>query len=416
MSDRKLLKVNLLLDDISRIKMRSNLHDMVIYGVNIISDLRELDDQALNKSRIVIILEDALKKGGLYSDLLLYKEIFSLEYIFIGTDPVLLKKMESIAECSSMDVSVLDYNKLYAVIYNDRTAKKEFSKIETLDYLVLANDILKSEYDSRVKRLASAFISLYQMLDSEQDRNRSLQEELNTCNLELANLRDRCEILTQLQIETLDRSREVNSSLKQLEVILSKDVYDKVQLNRYPNKPKILYFKEYEEILHINSFISTLFELFKIQAKLSVKVLRLYDSSGSRKIMTLPKYYKIIQNTFIRRDVISSDFVAKVGGYKEILDIILTNHVGLDLLIIVDCKDHSDTILNGNFISYAMCRNPDNLSVFNLDKNSTIVSWGDSRLCWESYQNYSSLNDKERFLFLSSRTVMQDIYETTVSR
>jgi hypothetical protein len=410
---RRTLAVNILLDGISRNNMKTNLADLAIYDVNVITSLEELDDVALSKSKVVFLLEEVVTRVDMYSDFLLYKEELSLEFIYIGLDTNLISIMSNVAKCYKMDSSTLDYDKIHAIIYNDLGALNDLQLASFKpELLKLAKDMSTDpNKEVSVRRIAESFVSLHSIMGKMSDELSFHKGILGEKEFRIQKLSEENKELERLYIDITTKAVELNTSLRQYESILSRDVYDKVQLSRYPNRPRIIYLKEYEEIAHFNSFITTLFETFRHHSRDSVKVIRLYDSSSSKKILTLPNYYKQIQNTFSRRDVVSSDFIVKVGGYREILDLLFTNHNNLDVLILVDCKDHTETVISASPVQLAMCRNPEHIPVYNLDAETTIVSSGDSDMVWDHYENYKSMNAQDKFLFLSSRPVIQNIFE-----
>lgn len=414
MQQRRNLYATLLLDDQSRVRMKTNISDLSLLGLNIISELNEINENVLDKSRTIIILEDAMRKGGFPSEMSLYKEVWDLEYAFITLDEDLFEVMQTHASCYRLDPSLLDYDKVYGILYNDAGARRDLDKgyIES-EFVEIAKEMSVSRDNTlKERKLAEAFLSLSSILSTQEKRIKQLHQEKERDSVNLQKAESYSNELESLYFNLLESATAMNRSLRQYEVILTKDIYTKVQLNRYPNRPKILYLKTYEDLIHMNSFIEVLYEMFKLQGRLNVKVLRLYDSSSSREVLALPTQYVLIQNEFVKRDVIVNDFIAKVGGHREILDIILTNHSGLDLLIIVDCKDHSDTAISGQSLQLALCRNEKHLPVYNLDPEMTVVNNSlDSELSWDHYPEYNNLSNDDRFLFLSSRPVMQSIFE-----
>jgi hypothetical protein len=413
--DRIVLNLHLLLDDISRSNLKVSISELIMYDVNIITNFRDLTPEFMDKSKKVVILEDYLRKNDTYSDLVLYKELFGLEYIYLGLDDVLLKVMSDVASCYKMDSSIVDYDRLYSVVYSDEALLQKYiekeivvSNVEIFAESVVSNPV----YDDNVRGLAENYLSLLQVLSDKVDKIDSFKLKVSELMTQLQGGSDYSKELERSYHEMISNAINLNRTLKQYESILSKDVYDKIILSKYVNRPSIIYLKEYEELLHLNSLLSTMAEMFKFQYKKSVKVLRLYDSSRSRRVLTIPKYYEVIQNKFVRRSVIANDFLVKVGNYTRVLDLLLTNHSGLDILIIVDCKDHSDVVLTGTALYLNMCRNIMNLPAYGLDKASTIVNneKGNS-MSWDNYEQYHLMDNQEKFLFLSSRPVMQNIYE-----
>ena len=209
-------------------------------------------------------------------------------------------------------------------------------------------------------------------------------------------------------------SIKLNKSLKEYERIMSKDVYSKISLSNYPNRPIIVYLKEIEELVHQNALIDTLFEILRLQGRHSVKVLRLFDGASCRRVKALPDNYHIVRNQFLVSEITTNDFIAKVGDYREILDIILSNKTGLDVLILVDSKAQDDVILSGASMYFNLCRNRRNLENYNLVRDNTIVNGieDDNCLVWGHYDQLPRLLSKEeKFLFLASRPVMRTLYD-----
>lgn len=413
--ERGLLGVNLLLDDISRSRLKVNVTELLMQDLNIIANLNELKESHLERSRVVIVLEDFVRKPNNFSALKLYKGIFDLEYIYLSTDDVLLKAMSEIAKCYRMDSTQLDYNRIVSVVYEDTVLQERYLTSvnyvsDSVRFAHKASD--NSMYPEEVRNLSKNYLALMDILGDKEAQIKAAQEKLEEALLSSANSEQYATAIERMYLDLIKSSKELNRSLKQYSSILSKDVYDKIILSKYVNRPHIIYLKEYEELIHLNSLVDTLFGVFRHQAKQSVKVLRLYDSTGSKRALTVPTHYVRLQNTFTRSDVISNDFIVKTGNYKEIFDLILTNHNDLGVLIVVDCKDHGDTILSGTYLHLAMCRNIKHLNNFGLDKESTIVNNDkDNPMSWDHYSEYSEMKDNDLFLFLSSRKVVQNIYE-----
>jgi hypothetical protein len=414
--DTASFNVILLVDTFTRSRMKTNVADLAAYDVKIVNTLREISSKILEKTTTVVILEDFLRKSQAYSDLELYKDILGLKYVYIGLDDTLLSSVSHIAKTYRMDPTLLDYDMMYGIIFEDPLMQARYleeTKISSEGEQIAFRLLQDPDQSEEIRRLSENLISLYAIQRSTYHKL-EVQEELSQqLKLSLQQLTEYDEVLENAYLEIIANARHLNRSLKQFEPILARDVYDKVPLSKYPQRPMIIYLKEYQELHHLNSFINILFAMFKRQYKNSVKVVRLYDSSSSKRLLGIrDERYVRLKNNFLYSDVVSNDFLIKTGNYRKMFDILLDNKNGLGILIVVDCKDHDDVVLSGQFLHISMCRNPENLGVFALDPASTIVNnQPGNPLSWDHYENYESLSETERFRFLSSRPVIKMIYE-----
>lgn len=403
----------LLLDDTSRVGLKINIADIAMSGITIISSLHEITDRLLEDSRNIIVLGESFRTASFSSDLRLYKSVWDLEVHILTTDPTLTHLVSSIGKVYSIDYRVLDYSHIFGILTGDTVALREIPQDTNPEIVRLAESLVREQGSSlSVKRVAEAYLSSRQLVEEMKVQ----YQELNALYEEQKSLADslsaRVDQLTESQLDMIRSYMEVNKFLTEYGIITSRDIYEKVILSRYPSRPRIIYLKVYEELIHMESFLLTLMNVFTFQQRLNTQIVRLFDSDSSIRYVTLPSYYKKVKNKFTKSDVLGEQFLAKVGGYKEMLQLILTNPTRLDLLIVVDQKATSDTILTGNCLQLGVCRNPNHISVLGLDPNITVVNnTPDLELSWDTYAEYPTLSQDDLFLFLSSRPIIQRIIE-----
>lgn len=409
-------KAILLLDENSKKMIKTNIADFSLYNILFVNNLGEISASILQETKTVVVLEGFLRNGTGLSDLRLFKALEQLNYVIIGQDETLLEQAKSVGSIFQADITTLKHEIIEAALYNDmtlqevpednvRNATVEFAK------LILKNE---ADYDTKYVKLANEFLAtancisdLSRELKSEKKKNITLQA--NNVKVHTEN-----EMLTTSYANMMKSAYEMNKSLKEYEHILTKDVYEKLKLHHYPNRPQIIYLKEYEELNYLHSLIYTLYEVFRIQGKQSVKVLQLFDSSNSRRLKVLPAYFKILENGYLLKDVIANDFICKIGDYRGVLEALLTNRANLDILIIVDCKCYNDTVLSGSYLQFNMCRNVKHLENYELISANTIVNNcpGDEYLSWDYVPQYDEFADNEtRFLYLSSQPLITKVVE-----
>lgn len=408
------LKCILVLDEYSRVKVKRDITSVSKSGVTVINKLDELTHSMLEKTKEVILLEDYLLKDNALADLKLFKEMFGINYYFIGNSSNWLDVMDNYAKCFKMDIAMLDYNLLYSVIIGDKAMQSKYINKED-DLTVILNFVNKMKVDNSlpdevkdIANLCSTLITvnkdLKELVDS---TNEVLEYKENKFKAEHSTLND---VMDSYE-EVIRRSALINENLKQYERILTKDVYDIVDVTSSKSRPLIVYLKQYEELIHFNSFIDTLVDSLKFQSKYTCKVIRLYDSSRSREIDKLEGRYTILRNEFTNKEFNSSDYIVKVGSHVDVLRLMLENPLGIDIALIVDCKDHNQAVTLGHDLTFYCCRNENNIPLFSLNPLNTIVNNSkSSELSWDTYPNYSKLKNKlDRFNFLSSRPVIKNI-------
>lgn len=353
-----------------------------------------------------------------YDNYLVYSYVNSgIRFVFLGVNQELLETLKEYGDVFRADPTLIDYEMIQAAIFEDKVLEDTTGVVHNYNNnATFAKNILENEdtFDSKVINIAKDFLSL----EAELRRQRILCAEWKdkTENLQNVNahLTSENNSLIKGFEEMMRNSIKLNKSLKEYERIMSKDVYSKISLSNYPNRPIIVYLKEIEELVHQNALIDTLFEILRLQGRHSVKVLRLFDGASCRRVKALPDNYHIVRNQFLVSEITTNDFIAKVGDYREILDIILSNKTGLDVLILVDSKAQDDVILSGASMYFNLCRNRRNLENYNLVRDNTIVNGieDDNYLVWGHYDQLPRLLSKEeKFLFLASRPVMRTLYD-----
>lgn len=412
------LNIILLLDDKSRKKLKVNVTDLANYKVHIIYSLYELSPELTSKYDKVVLLGDYVLLENAVANLKMFKAILGLNLIYIGTDDTWLNFMSRFAKVYKLDYSELDYNRLYSVVMGDAGALEEYALIDMnrVDsvYEFSQNLQLTKDVDESTRELASAFISIADMLKTQDAIISSLETQLEDANREICNQNSLIEKLSESHLHIIKNSETLNKNLLQYEAIITKDVYDKITVRGYQDRPTILYFKEYEELLYFNSFIETLYTSIRGQLHLSCKIVKLYDRSASKRLLVLPPYYKIIRNNYTNSDILVDDFIAKYGSYVKVLELLLINKQHLDILIIVDCKDHNEYVTLGHDLEFSLCRNEKHIESYRLSPLNTIVNnSSNTKLSWDTYELYSDteLDNETKFNYLSSRPVIQSLLE-----
>ncbi|MEY8333119.1 hypothetical protein AALB53_08445 [Lachnospiraceae bacterium 47-T17] len=412
-------KIIVLLDDNSKAIIKTNVSAMLSNGVIFITSLLEITGALLKETNKVVVLEGFLELNRSISDLLLYKQVLNLQYFYLGSSARWFSIMKDYATCFKCDIALLDFSIIQAALYQDKSLESDSNVNNFSDCIEIAQSVLKNsaKEDDRIVKLSNGLLAV---LEREKMLKTTLQEKLDLLKYQSNEYAQMCKLkdtVLEDYRDVIKSSVALNKSLQQYEISMTRNIYRKFNLHVYNNRPSILYFKEYEELPQLDLLIETLTSIFRLQEQKSVKVLRLYDNSGNRKVDVLPEYYKVIFNRYYSKDILASDYICKTGDYSKVVDTLLTNRINVDVLIIIDCKDHNDIILDGLSLQFCLCRDEIHAKKWGLLPENTILG-GDTSvdekeqidsdyLRWGPY-SIDNFNKEEEFAFLSSRaTIMK---------
>lgn len=407
----KIDKAIVVLDEESKNVIKSSISAMSLAGLYFVDGLDELSEELVEMTPNVVILEGFLLHTSCLSELKLFKTLYKLKYYFLGSSRY-FRVMQSFAKCYECDLATMDYQTVMAVLYGDAS----FEVLESKDYFDKRKEAKlvteREDSSSEALEVAKAYLADSDVFDAIAEEKEKIQEQVSLLEKENARLlSDREKLLKGFQ-EVLKESENLNKTLQRYEDIFTKDVYEKLRLHDYSNRPMVIYMKEFEDFLNLDELVETLVFTLRLQDRKSVKVLRLFDSYTSRKLLTVPDYYTVLRNRYVMSEVINNDFLCKSGDYRKVLDKILRNEVGLDILILVDSKSYDDIVVSGTMLSFNLCRETAHLSVFKLNETNTLINSGDEdyELYWGFYDT-EEMDNKEKMVFLSSRPAIRKILE-----
>lgn len=402
----EMLKVVLYLDEESKHRVKIDSALLNSDEVSIVSSLQDVQEEMLDESRRVVALDGALHTGARVKGLQFYRDVLSLQLIFLLAEKKNAELCKGLGRVYGCNTSVLDYELLQASIYDDASQKEEKTDESTQK---LALEVQQGNGSAEEKILANEYLKVIEREQVLIKRVAELQEQLDTIVLRNAILSEQNRKWADGCRELIRRAVAQNENLARFETVFSQDIYAKLMLSHYPNKPLILYLKVFTDFVGMNAMIETLVDVYRYQMRKSVKVLNLYDGSGDRAIRLLPDYYYRVHNYYAMEEVVNNNYLCKSGDYNNLLDRLLTNKYGLDVLILVDCKDHDDMVVQGLCLQYNLCRTVRQAQILSLAQNNTIINQKmDGWLQWVP-ANVEKLTEKERFVKLSSRKAIQEI-------
>lgn len=406
----------LVIDKDVALKMKSSVSNLIVYGVDIVENIRDLKEDMLRKTRKVVLVGE-YKYDGL-DDIRLHKEVLNLDIYLISTDELLISLMSDFCKCYNLEYTNLTSGLIYSVLYEDLGEQDKYKNISsTMLEPTLARELLNRVSDPTVSEICKSYLRLRDILDTKLTLERNNKIRIRQLESQMIQHLSEINTISESYSDLVGKVLTQTKVLNDYKIILTKDIYEKVSLSKYKKRPKIIYIKEYQEIIHEHSFLMALQNSITIQAKKSCKLIRLHDSYDVVRIKTLERMYKVLNNEYLESEVITNDMILSYGNYKRLLDLLLENKESLDVLIIYDCKKYNDVVLSGvDMIYFSSCRSEEVAKHLGLNLNNTITNNSSGPMSWDTYREYSEFKDtKERFEFLSSRPIIQRIYSLVTS-
>lgn len=413
--DSMRLNVLLLLDENSQRKLQTGVSEIVSHGAKVINSLEEITEDLLEDYTKVVILEDYILQENSISNVRLFKEIFGLDFIYIGSDDLWIAEMSTVAECHKMDITNLNYAQIFGAVMKDMGLIERY-KLDDATLQDSANRLKESllrqgTFSQASKEMYDSLVVLIDVLSDKDKTIKSLHEHLQIIERENLTSTEQADATYNELNRVMEAEYIRDKSLLQYEVILSQDVYRKVSLANFTKRPLVLYFKQFTKLNHFDKFILTIYNTLRLHKGLRCKALKLYGSTDAVELALQPNYVKVIRNSFKHSDIESNDFLAKYGDYTKILEIILNNKLEIDVLLVFDCKGNQDRVLNGCDLTFDICQNKSDAVALGLDTDLTIVNAGRKNpMGWTvDEKQLSYLNERDSINYLSAIPVIQNI-------
>lgn len=403
-------QIAILLDRKSRNKIKSTLTELSNAGIIFLKEIEDAVFLTKTKETTVVLLGNVLDNQGIISKLKVYKVLLNLNYLYMGQSNDAMELLKDITRIYPCDYTRLDMQMLTAALLKDQAFQKELRDDLLMNTKV--NQLLEDESTSEeVKEILEEYKVLHEKYKELLRNQYQKEKELKQLNRKLDVISEVKERLSKGYQKIIKSAYDLNEMLKEYEGVLTTDIYEKVDVYRYSNRPFILYFKVFESLPNQELFFSILYEVIQKQLHKSVKVVNLYDSKTCKQMRTLSTMYHCIYSNFSMNDTLPG-LIAKSGDYSELLDILLSNKTGLDYLIIVDYKSIDDTVMLGQDLSFNICANKKNLKAYRLSSKNTVVidNTEELDLVFNDIENdIKGLSKEDTFLRLSSLNVFQQI-------
>lgn len=360
-------KCILVYDKDSRKSVRFDINILLLSGVEIVQDIDEIDID-MHKSSTVFIL-DAYMKYENYNRLEYFCKMNEIDVIHLCQDPSFnaIYNFMRHYECSYNDLSV---KLLQSAIYNESTRSEECDP----RLIKLAEEVLKSDAsDGLAVELAKCAKDFYlQTGILERKYESSLKDLQRTVEYKNAFDERMSEIAKQYALfcnDVIEQSRIIEKYSN----LFANEVANKIYADNYPNPPKIIYLKEYQEIYGEYQLIQILAQTLTLQYQKIVKVVALFDSIDNLRYINMPRYYKALGPKYNTLDVLNNQYLVKSGDYNKLFDILLNNVENVDYIIVLDCKGSDDLVMPSAPLHLGICKDCSTASRFKVPNDILIV-------------------------------------------
>lgn len=411
------LNILIIKDPNTRYKHKLNFNNLIQYNVETV-DIEDLSSVDLSQYKYILLLEDFVLSDNSLSTIRFYSSVFDCEIVYLSKDPMWVSIMSKSCKSFCIDIQSIDYDCLYSIVYEDMAVLKEYlldDNQDISDSMDIVRTIMEdSNYDKRAKDLAQRFKSLREIIIDKDKKYELLNKNFSDLTLLLETRNKDNEKLIEGYESSIEEYKRLNSILQQYEVALSKDIFDKVNTSYYSDRPRIIYFKELEEILFFPTFIRVFSSIISKQLHKSVKSLILLNSTDSLKVKRFSNDFHIIRNSFTDTDL-TYDCIVKYGDYTKVLDLLLQNKSSTEVLIIYDLKGSNDSVLLGD-IHLNLCRNEKHIELYGVDPRLTVVNNGSNKnMSFDFYNDLDEYEKEDKFIYLSSKKVFTNLFSLVES-
>ena len=217
----------MLFDDYSKVDVKTDIADFSLQGIIFINSLSELSDSLLEKTNNVIVLSSFFKNATSFSEITLFKQIYDINYFFIGNDKNLLAILQKDGIVFDGDITMLDFDMIESAICSQNekiVVNEDLENNIYKDSYELANKIMLNaeEYDIKLTELANSYMALYSKFYQTFHSYVSLNSEVSSVKIINRKLIEENENFATGVAELMLCADNLNKNLTQYEYCMSK--------------------------------------------------------------------------------------------------------------------------------------------------------------------------------------------------
>lgn len=379
--------VAVLLDEFTKATVDSVMYDVLSKHASVLTDIREIGEE--HKQAKVVVFEPALFVIVTPEILTRFIEEFEIKVYIIYQNEEVLSGFKGLAEFVYASYADISWNLVYAAINGDTAILEPYQKsLRILDSFHAVKAKLPEDMQEYIDRFRASYI---EMMGASQ---RLLEEN--------ALLRETTDAQETIGRQTIAGLLELNSLMTDMqtrlhsyEALLSED-YDVTFGGFYPERPKVLYIKQVSHVAGIDTLLAVLFSVLTQQYKMSCKIVKLVDHTNALQMRYVPSTYVPLVDSYNSGDVLTNDFVVKLGAFKIMFDGLMLNRSGLDYLIVHDMRGTPNDALDTTLID---------LRINEVSDDYAVLGQYDNVLCGTSKLSTFLWSFKDCQKFTGSRVV-----------
>lgn len=341
MNDTMSGNVVVLIDPYTRKSVESITYDALAKHVTVITDVREITDA--NYACDFVFFEPAVPAVVTPAIVSEFVSMYGVKPHLVYSTPEVAEAFGGQIHAVSASYKALEWNLVYAVIHNDLAVLEPYqrSRDASVKFAELI-DGLPAECKDPVGRLYTSYLELSHTVSTLLESNALLRETVD--NYRSVGSK------TSAAIEELKKLLQDAVQQNQTYCAMLSESYDVTFNGMYADRPRVLYIKTISHLSGIDNLLMVLYAVLTKQYRVSCKVVKLVDSANAVSIRYVPNVYVPLSDSYNTYDVLSNDFVMNLGAYNILMNLLMLNRSGLDILIVHDMRGTMNSALDSSLV------------------------------------------------------------------
>lgn len=321
--------IAVLIDQLTKDTVETITYDVLAKHVVVLTDIRELGDEHYHSA--VVIFEPSFSVIVTPEILKEIKEKFDLRVIAVYQSDAAVMPLLPYVEAVKADYSDINWNFVYALVNNDLAILEPYQRsVKVLEGFKAIQQKIPMELQDYFRRFRGTYLELVRSTTDLINKNAELQQVAETQQvIGMQTIAGLVELK-----ELLDRSQD---KVNAYEALLSES-YSVTFGGFYPERPRVLYIKQIAHVPGMDTFLSLLFAVISKQYRSSCKVVKLVDASNALHMRYVPNNYVAVTDAYNTAELLTNEFLMKLGAYNVMFDTFMLNRSGLEYLIVHDMR------------------------------------------------------------------------------
>lgn len=333
--------VVVLIDPYTRKAVENITYDALAKHVTVITDIREITDT--NYSCDLIMFEPAVPAIVTPAVISEFAELYGVRAHLIYSTQEVADLFAGRVHAVKADYRTLEWNLIYAVVHEDLAILEPYQRSQAapLEFAKLIEG-LPAEFRAPVDKMYTSYIDLGSALARLINDNSELRETINNYRSVGAKTTAAINELKSLLQAATEENRTYCAMLS--------ESYDVTFNGMYPDRPRVLYIKSISHLSGIDNLLMVLYAVLTKQYKVGCKVVKLVDSANACSVRYVPNVYTPLTDSYNTYDVLTNDFLVTLGAYNILMNLLMLNRSGLDILVVHDMRGTMNDALDSSLV------------------------------------------------------------------